>query len=165
MHWSDPSHPSQSSASSVVEHLTFNQGVVSSSLTRGTTPYFLTLPPRASKQHLPEAEIASGFSFPARRFGEMVDARDLKSLEAIPHAGSSPATGTSEFTRLFGKKCRFFFYQFDLPRKIKTAFTAVVIAVRIDLSRKCRMQSQATVQRFFQVSRILFSISVLRMRF
>ena len=109
MHWSDPSHPSQSSASSVVEHLTFNQGVVSSSLTRGTTPYFLTLPPRASKQHLPEAEIASGFSFPARRFGEMVDARDLKSLEAIPHAGSSPATGTSEFMRLFGKKCRFFF--------------------------------------------------------
>ena len=94
MHWSDPSHPSQSSASSVVEHLTFNQGVVSSSLTRGTTPYFLTLPPRASKQHLPEAEMASGFSFPARRFGEMVDARDLKSLEAIPHAGSSPATGT-----------------------------------------------------------------------
>ena len=96
MHWSDPSHPSQSSASSVVEHLTFNQGVVSSSLTRGTTPYFLTLPPRASKQHLPEAEIASGFSFPARRFGEMVDARDLKSLEAIPHAGSSPATGTTK---------------------------------------------------------------------
>ena len=109
MHWSDPSQPSQSSASSVVEHLTFNQGVVSSSLTRGTTPYFLTLPPRASKQHLPEAEIASGFSFPDRRFGEMVAARDLKSLEAIPHAGSSPATGTSEFTRLFGKKCRFFF--------------------------------------------------------
>ena len=164
MHWSDPSHPSQSSASSVVEHLTFNQGVVSSSLTRGTTPYFLTLPPRASKQHLPEAEIASGFSFPARRFGEMVDARDLKSLEAIPHAGSSPATGTSEFTRLFGKKCRFFI-NFDFPRKIKTAFTAVVIAARIDLSRKCQKQSQATVQRFSQASRILFSISVLRMRF
>ena len=163
MHWSDPSHPSQSSASSVVEHLTFNQGVVSSSLTRGTTPYFLTLPPRASKQHLPEAEIASGFSFPARRFGEMVDARDLKSLEAIPHAGSSPATGTSEFTRLFGKKCRFFI-NFGLPHK-KTAFTAVVIAARIDLSRKCQRQSQATVQRFFQVSRILFSISVLQMRF
>ena len=121
MHWSDPSHPSQSSASSVVEHLTFNQGVVSSSLTRGTTPYFLTLPPRASKQHLPEAEIASGFSFPARRFGEMVDARDLKSLEAIPHAGSSPATGTSEFTRLSGKKCRFF-VNFDLPCKIKNRF-------------------------------------------
>ena len=89
----------------MVEHLTFNQGVVSSSLTRGTTPYFLTLPPRASKQHLPEAEIASGFSFPARRFGEMVDARDLKSLEAIPHAGSSPATGTKRkkapFYRVF----------------------------------------------------------------
>ena len=90
-----PVTPASSSASSVVEHLTFNQGVVSSSLTRGTTPYFLTLPPRASKQHLPEAEMASGFSFPARRFGEMVDARDLKSLEAIPHAGSSPATGTT----------------------------------------------------------------------
>ena len=35
--WFDPSHPSHdSSVSSVVEHLTFNQGVVSSSLTRGT---------------------------------------------------------------------------------------------------------------------------------
>ena len=54
-----------------------------------------------------------------------------------------------EFTRLFGKKCRFFII-FDLPCKIKAAFTAVVIAARIDLSRKYQRQSQATVQRFFQ---------------
>ena len=36
MRWSDSSHPSQSSVSSAVEHLTFNQGVDGSKPSRGT---------------------------------------------------------------------------------------------------------------------------------
>ena len=41
---------------------------------------------------------------------KLVDARDLKSLEAIPHAGSSPAPGTSQL-KYFPK----FIFQYILP--------------------------------------------------
>src|SRR5574344_2039756 len=64
-----PVTPATSSVSSVVEHLTFNQGVDGSSPSRGTI-------------------LCPG--------GEMVDAKDLKSFECIIHTGSSPVPGTKE---------------------------------------------------------------------